>query len=46
MSDLLPYVRGFVLGYLVHAYVPQPFALAVMLLGCTLLILNGLRVFK
>jgi hypothetical protein len=46
MNELLPYVRGFVLGYLVHAVIPMPYAAAVMLLVCTLLILNGLRVFK
>jgi hypothetical protein len=46
IKEVLPYVRGFVLGYLVHAVIPQPYAAAVMLLVCTLLILNVLRVFK
>lgn len=46
MNELLPYVRGFVLGYLVMKFIPQPYALALMLFCCSILILNGLRVFK
>lgn len=46
MNALLPYVRGFVLGYLVHAVFPQPYALLPMLAVCVTLILSGLGAFK
>lgn len=46
MNALLPYARGFVLGYLVHAVFPQPYALLPMLAVCVTLILSGLGAFK
>ncbi len=46
MNEVLPYARGFVLGYIVHAVVPQPYTLVLMLVACVTLILSGLGAFK
>lgn len=46
MNALLPYARGFVLGYLVHAVVPQPYMLWLMLVVCGTLILSGFGALK
>jgi hypothetical protein len=46
IKEVLPYVRGFVLGYLAHAYVPPDYALVAALCACLVLVLSGLGVFK
>lgn len=46
MNEILPYARGFVLGFFVHAVFPQPYALLPMLVVCVTLILSGLGAFK
>lgn len=46
MSAAMPYMRGFVFGYLALTWIPQPYASVLMLFVCVTLILSGLGAFK
>jgi hypothetical protein len=46
MNEILPYVRGFVIGYLALRYVPQPVPGIVCFIASVLMVASGLGAFR